>query len=176
MTNPMRDDLIYRLRRLDEDADLLFDDDRRFKMVIVGGSALILLQTITRATIDIDAILVPIEIRDLLAKYDINMQVLAYENYFPYNYPDRFVPLHLGGKKIDFYTASLEDIVIAKLHSVRPKDYQDITDPAVLSSIDWDVLEHLALDAGEAQSSALSISSHQEFLVAYDEYVRRYRP
>lgn len=43
-----REDLIERLSRLDEDADLLFDDDRRFRMVIVGGSALILLETITR--------------------------------------------------------------------------------------------------------------------------------
>ena len=36
-----KEDLLERLARLDEDADLLFDDDRRFKLVIVGGSALI---------------------------------------------------------------------------------------------------------------------------------------
>ena len=39
-----KDDLLERLARLDEDADLMFDDDRRFRMVIVGGSALILLE------------------------------------------------------------------------------------------------------------------------------------
>ena len=42
-----KDELLKRLERLDEDADLLFDDDRRFRMVIVGGSALILLETIS---------------------------------------------------------------------------------------------------------------------------------
>lgn len=31
-----KEDLLERLARLDEDADLLFDDDRRFKLVIVG--------------------------------------------------------------------------------------------------------------------------------------------
>lgn len=67
-----KDDLLERLARLDEDADLLFDDDRRFRMVIVGGSALILLETITRATHDIDALDVSPEIVDLLEKYDIN--------------------------------------------------------------------------------------------------------
>ena len=36
-----KEDLLDRLARLDEDADLLFDDDRRFRMGIVGGSALI---------------------------------------------------------------------------------------------------------------------------------------
>lgn len=40
MGNFFKDDLLERLERLDEDADLLFDDDRRFKMVIVGGSVL----------------------------------------------------------------------------------------------------------------------------------------
>ena len=66
-----KEDLLERLARLDEDADLLFDDDRRFRMVIVGGSALILLETITRATHDIDALDVSPEIVDLLEKYDI---------------------------------------------------------------------------------------------------------
>lgn len=41
MNSLMKDDLLKRLVRLDEDADLMFDDDKRFSMVIVGGSALI---------------------------------------------------------------------------------------------------------------------------------------
>lgn len=71
------------MARLDEDADLLFDDDRRFRMVIVGGSALILLETITRATHDIDALDVSPEIVDLLEKYDINTRVGTFINNFP---------------------------------------------------------------------------------------------
>ena len=72
MSGFFKEDLLERLARLDEDVDLLFDDDRQFKMVIVGGSALILLETITRATLDIDALDVSPEIVDLLEKYDIN--------------------------------------------------------------------------------------------------------
>lgn len=30
-------------------------------------------------------------------------------NNFPYNYYERLVPVHLNGRRLDFYTASLED-------------------------------------------------------------------
>ena len=56
------DDLRKRLERLDEDADLLIDNDDRYQMVIVGGSAFILLGKLTRATHDIDALSVPKEL------------------------------------------------------------------------------------------------------------------
>ena len=36
------DDLRKRLERLDEDADLMIDNNDRYQMVIVGGSAFIL--------------------------------------------------------------------------------------------------------------------------------------
>ena len=48
------DDLRKRLERLDEDADLMIDNNDRYQMVIVGGSAFILLGKLTRATHDID--------------------------------------------------------------------------------------------------------------------------
>ena len=44
------DDLRKRLERLDEDADLMIDNNDRDQMVIVGGSAFILLGKLTRAT------------------------------------------------------------------------------------------------------------------------------
>ena len=81
------DDLRKRLERLDEDADLLIDNDDRYQMVIVGGSAFILLGKLTRATHDIDALSVPKELYGLLGKYDINTDVEAYIDNFPYNYP-----------------------------------------------------------------------------------------
>ena len=58
-------------KRLDEDADLMIDNDDRYQMVIVGGSAFILLGKLTRATHDIDALSVPKELYSLLGKYDI---------------------------------------------------------------------------------------------------------
>ena len=48
------DDLRKRLERLDEDADLMIDNNDRYQMVIVGGSAFILLGKLTRATHDIE--------------------------------------------------------------------------------------------------------------------------
>ena len=171
-----REDLLERLARLDEDVDLLFDDDRRFKMVIVGGSALILLETITRATLDIDALEVSPEIIDLLEKYDINTRVSSYINNFPYNYDDRLVPVRLDGRRIDFYTASLEDIIIAKLYSFRGTDEQDITNPSVLNQIDWERLEYLATAEDEAKASALNSFRYEEFMDNYRAYVERWRP
>ena len=93
------DDLRKRLERLDEDADLTIDNDDRYQMVIVGGSAFILLGKLTRATHDIDALSVPKELYGLLGKYDINTDVEAYIDNFPYNYPDRLKPLPLRWHK-----------------------------------------------------------------------------
>jgi len=170
------DELTERLRRLDEDAELMFDDDTRFSMIIVGGSALILLEIIKRATHDIDALGASPELRALLEKYDINCRVQTYINNFPYNYEDRIKALPIQGKKIDFYTASLEDIVIAKLYSDRPTDRQDVIHPELLKALDWDVLERLAKGEDEARLSALNDRLYRDFLYNYEEYVRRYRP
>ena len=41
----------------------------------------------------------------------------------------------MGGRKIEFYTASLEDIVIAKLYSFRDLDRQDLISDNVLNNI-----------------------------------------
>lgn len=172
----MHDDLIERLRRLDEDADLIFDDDQRFRMVIVGGSALILLEAVSRATHDIDALDVSPQILGLLEKYDINTNVGTYINNFPYNYDDRLVPIPVGGHRIDFYTASLEDIVIAKLCSYRETDVQDIISDGVLKALDWDKLEHLATAEDEAKASALNSFRYADFKASYDEYVERWKP
>ena len=90
------DDLRKRLERLDEDADLMIDNNDRYQMVIVGGSAFILLGKLTRATHDIDALSVPKELYSLLGKYDINTDVEAYIDNFPYNFQDRLQgALHL---------------------------------------------------------------------------------
>lgn len=175
MSNLLKQDLLDRLTLLDEEASLLFDDDSRFHLVIVGGSGLVLLETITRSTHDIDALDLSHELLDLLEKYDINCRVQTYINNYPYNYEDRLVPIPISGKKIDFYTASLEDIVVAKLYSMRPVDRQDIISPEVVSSVDWDRLAHLALSEDEARASALNERRYKDFLADYEEYVKRYR-
>jgi len=169
-------DLITRLKRLDEDASLIDYSENRFHLVIVGGGALILQKFTERATNDIDALYVSPMLENLLQKYDINTRVNAYIDSFPYNFEDRLIKLPINGRKIDFYAASLEDVVIAKLHSHRDKDMQDIQSDTVLQNIDWDTLERLALAEGESQASSFSDARHNEFLHAYSQYVQEYKP
>ncbi len=168
--------LIQRLRELDEEASLRFGLAERLSLIIVGGSALVLMEYIARGTHDIDAMEASRQLEDLLADYDINMNVQTYINNFPYNYLDRVKPLPFKGKIIDFYTASLEDIVVAKLYSYRDKDYEDVCSPRVLQAIDWERLHFLATSDDEAKASALNEYRYREFLSRFEEYERRYRP
>ena len=172
----LREELIERLKRLDEDAYLMYPGEERFRIVIVGGSALILLEVISRSTLDIDAISVSREIRGLIDRYDINCEVQTYINNFPYNYEDRLKPLPIQGKKIDYYTASLEDIVIAKLFSYRDTDRQDIIRDTVIKALDWHLLDRIVKTDEEVKLNALNERNYQDFLYNYEEYVRRYRP
>ena len=71
----------------------------------------------------------------------INTDVEAYIDNFPYNFQDRLQPLPFGGTKVQFYTPSLEDLVIAKLCSFRDTDKADVESEAVRNSLDWDLLE-----------------------------------
>ena len=170
------DDLRKRLERLDEDADLMIDNNGHYQMVIVGGSVFILLGKLTCATHDIDALSVPKELYSLLGKYDINTDVEAYIDNFPYNFQDRLQPLPFGGTKVQFYTPSLEDLVIAKLYSFRDTDKADVESEAVRNSLDWDLLEHLATDEDELRASISNDWRYRDFYIRYQEYVERWRP
>ena len=171
-----REDILQRLDKLDMEAFTTIDTPYMYRMIIVGGSGLVLLGVITRATLDIDALEAPNDIRHLLSKYDANLRVAAYVSNFPYNYDDRLVLLPVGGREIQFFACSLEDIVIAKLYSPRDKDRQDLVSEEVLNNLDWDRLKHLALDEDEAKASAMNERRYQDFLFDYREYVRRYGP
>lgn len=173
-----KEDLFERFRDLDEDVDLSMspDDDRRFRVIIVGGGALILLDTITRATMDIDVINVDPAIAQFLEEYEMNTRVKAYAHTFAYNMEDRIKPIWTNSKRVEFYAASLEDIVAAKLSSEREKDREDLVDPAVIEKIDWGKLEEIALGEDELKINMLNERHYQDFLYNYYEYVRRYKP
>ena len=159
-------ELIERLKRLDEDAALLSENYENLKLVIVGGSALILMNYITRATHDIDVVYCSPELRELMEKYNINDRVQAYINNFPYNFEDRFVRMNIETKVIEYYTASLEDIVIAKLCSHRRTDREDILQPFVIDNVNWDKLEKLS---EELKMSILNDSNYADFVYRYTE-------
>ena len=168
-----QESLLERIKYLDRDAFLKYDNEGKFHVVLVGGGALILMGYIARSTHDLDVIRAAKELHELFEKYDMNCRVLAHENSFPYNFEDRLKPLW-SGKKIDFYTASLEDIVIAKLCADRPQDKQDLI--AVAPFVDWKALETFALDENEAKASALNDRNYSDFLYTYSEYKRRFHP
>lgn len=84
----LRDELISRLKDLDEEASLLFPNAERIRIIIVGGGALVLMAYLNRSTHDIDVISVSHRIQDLMGKYDMNSDVMTYQNSFPYNYED----------------------------------------------------------------------------------------
>lgn len=90
-----------------------------------------------RSTFDIDALEVSRGIYTLLDKYDINCRVNAYVCNFPHNFQDRMLKLKVGGRRIDIFTASLEDIVISKLYSIRPQDIQDIENVNIWDNLNW---------------------------------------
>lgn len=162
-----------RLLRLDEDASLLFDGEGRFACILVGGSALILLGYISRATHDIDLLQTPRELLALLEKYDMNTNVSAHMDNFPDDYGERLHKLELPTQKIDFYTLSLEDLVVSKLAAGRGKDLQDITGERVLSAIDW---EQLDACAEMVKLGLLSDRLVSEFTMRYQDYKERYHP
>lgn len=169
MCSNIKSDIIDRLLKLDEEISLTFDDDVYYEMILVGGGALVLIDKLTRATQDIDTIMPPKELKPFLEKYDINDHVMAYINNFAPDYYDRRIPLNISSKKIKFFTASLEDIVIAKLFSVRPKDKHDILDPIITKSIDWNKLDEI-VNSEDFKDNMLNDHQYKMFLCDYRDY------
>ena len=172
MSDLFKDDIKDRMQRLDERVNLEYTGDGRFQIVIVGGGALVLRGYLARSTDDIDVLNADRRLYGLMELYDMNGDVNAYMNSFPYNYEDR-IELQWSGDKIDYYTMSLEDIVISKLCSHRGSDLTDIE--LVADSINWEILEKLAYDEGEIKSNILSDMGYLNFLGSYENFERRFR-
>ena len=148
------------------------DDEERFYCIIVGGSALLLLGYVNRATHDIDSIDCHHKLVGLIEKYDINMQVRAHLDYFPEDYAERINRLDLPTKKIDYYTLSLEDLVISKLLAGRSTDMFDIRSDEIIRDLDFAKLDALA----EAiMPDLLNDRIRSEFEFSYNEYCKQYR-
>ena len=172
MTGLHKDDILYRMERLDKDVEAAFDTAGRFQVVIVGGGALVLRGYLTRGTTDIDVLGADSRLYKLMEAFDMNGRVNAYMDNFAYNYQDR-VELVWSGKIIDYYTASLEDIVIAKLCSNRPDDLTDIE--LIADKVNWKILEYLAFDDGELKINILNERRYKDFLASYYDLERRLR-
>lgn len=164
-----KDEIIKNLLLLDEEISLVFDNDDHYNIVIVGGSALVLIDKISRATMDIDTISCSDELKPYMERYNINNNVIAYKNNFPDDYIDRCVKLDVPTKKISIYTASLEDIVISKLFSTRPQDTMDIHDPRIVDALDWDLLDKI-VNSDDFRDNILSDHTYKMFMLDYRDY------
>jgi hypothetical protein len=168
-----KEDIQDRMKRLDERVALEFEGDGYFQIIIVGGGALVLRGYVTRATSDIDVLDADRRLLSLMELYDMNGDVNAYIDHFPYNYEDR-IEFVYEGQKIKYCTASLEDIVIAKLCSNRGDDLTDVE--LVIDKINWELLEKLALDENEIKASIMCDRRYNDFVINYESIVRRFRP
>ena len=167
-----KDDIQERMELLDKHVDAEYDGDGRFQVVIVGGGALVLRGYIVRSTDDIDIIEADNRLLSLMLLYDMNGRINSWIQDFPYNYADRIVPVW-SGKKIDYYTASLEDIALAKICADREKDQDDLA--AIAPLVDWDILDKLVEDKYE-MNFFMSDRAYKDFLFCYGVFERRYRP
>ena len=139
-------ELLERLKQLDSDMALLDNSEDLYTCVIVGGSALVLMDKTYRSTHDIDSIASSEKILPLLDAYGINMNVKAYLTNFPEDYQDRMIPVDIDTAKVKFFTVSTEDLIVSKLCAGRDKDTEDIEGKEVTEHLDWDLLDRLIND------------------------------
>jgi hypothetical protein len=163
-------------RRLSEfdRAVALIHPNRSFRLVLAGGSALLLLGHLSRATEDMDALRCSPELVALMQEYDINNRIDgAYGDHFPYNWEDRLVPLDLETKAVKCYAVSLEDIIASKLCSDRSDDEFDVRRPEVVAAVDWDLLAEVS---SEMEASQLNPRRYRGFVRDYEAYREEYGP
>ena len=142
-----------RLRQLDGDLFALFGGARRFELVIVGGSALMVqgLLPHARATRDIDVLRTASEVEELLARYDMNTDVATFLYRYPQGWEERKVRVPFEGDALDVYTLSNEDLAITKLLSWRAVDQSDLRAMKNGGGIDFGKLRGILDDALEVR-------------------------
>lgn len=122
-------------------------------------------------THDIDVFEADRCLREIIARYpEVNGMAVAYCNQMPFNYEDRLTPVDIGARFIRYFTPSLEDLAVMKLYAYRPNDIVDLHSRAFIDRLDWDLLERLIFDEGEALASSPSERSYQEMVCAYRQY------
>jgi len=170
-------ELQQRLKDIDTEAFLVYEGEKHFSCYIVGGSALIFMGLISRATRDIDTLeAFPPEIREIFEKYDMNLDVQAYETNFAFDFKRRAKRIEIDTRVVDYYTLSPEDIVVSKLCSdysdSREHDWDDIRTPEILEKIDWNLLEKIK---NQVKQQQLSFITAQNLDANYKEYTEEYR-
>ena len=167
-----REEIINRLLQVDKDMALLDTTPDIYSCVIVGGSALVLMEKIYRSTHDIDSINASNALKPLLESYNINMNVSAYCINFPENYIDRIVRVDIPTTKVNFYTISLEDLVVSKLCARRDKDIEDLENELVYKDFNWTLLDELIEDVCYGMLTDFDAENLRE---NYNDYKERFK-
>lgn len=145
----------------------------KYKCFLVGGSAFILLNLMPRATYDIDVLrCTSRKLLNYMQEYGMNTNVSAYIGCFADGFAERAIKLELNTHTVDFYTLSLEDLVVSKIASGRTKDMKDIQSRIVLNNIDWEKLDELIDLTSEGM---ISDFSRRELIDLYEEYRREFK-
>ncbi|MBO5106328.1 MAG: hypothetical protein J6C29_05470 [Clostridia bacterium] len=169
-----KNEVLKRLKHLDMSAYTKIKDNKRYSCIIVGGGALMLLGFSNRVTYDIDVLKsdIPRELFEIMDELDINNNVMAYSNNFAENYVERAKPVELKTEKIDFYTVSLEDLIISKLAAFREKDVYDIMNLDIMRQVDYDLLDKLAK---ELKFGMLNDYDIKMFEYGYNDFIEKAR-
>ena len=166
-----KQELISKLIAMDDEISMLFPNEDKINVTIVGGGALILQGYLNRITLDIDLVDIyyPI-LNPIFEKYDVNCRSNAFADCLAENYESRLKQVDIKTKIVDYYTLSLEDLVIMKLFSSRGKDHDDIRVKDVLDNLNWVKLEQI-ISSGEVDNS-FNERRYKEFLSRYSDYVK----
>jgi hypothetical protein len=151
MQSFQKDGIIHRIIQLDNDLLALYGMTRRFEIILVGGSALVLLDLLSdeRFTTDIDVLETSNEIIPLLERYDMNLDVSTFIYKYPENWRERLQPIEYEDKVLDVYTLSNEDLAITKLLAWRRTDQTDLVNMLAAGSIDVGKLKNIINDITE---------------------------
>lgn len=140
-----------------------------FECVIVGGSALLIRNIITRGTLDVDVLEVSKEVEELFASFDFNTRVKTVLDCFPYNYADRLELVDIETKCIQYYTPAIEDLIVSKLYAYRAKDIEDLE--KIKKSKKYDHI-HLDKIVKEARLSAITERRYLEMVDLYNRFFK----
>ena len=164
-----RSDLSQRMIALDDIVAALYPGTT-FRCVIVGGGALLSLDIISRATLDVDVLEAPQALARLFESFDFNDRVKALVHCFAERYDERLIRIEPKTRAVMYYTPSIEDLIISKLYAYRAKDVQDIDEIVKSGRYDPDLLDEIVK---EAKRSALNERVYAEMVDLYHRHFKQ---
>ena len=163
--------IISRLEQLDNDLLSILGDKKRVELIIVGGSALMLLGLVgdARMTTDIDILEAERQVESLLERYDMNQYVSTFRFRLPEKWPERRQRIPFSGITLEVFAPSNEDLAIMKLDAYREIDQCDLREMIQNNEIDLTKLQSIIIDDTELRINYDNESDWETFLVRFNE-------